>query len=178
MVAFVFSANAVAWNMARHMLTGAFVYQELKQNKPDLLQEVLAILKEHPEYDTRWAGPLSRVAEDKQDQALLMLAARWPDDARDDPDEHHATWHYVSFPYGKGTWPNANRPKKAQIGHVTQQHAYHLSQQRGVMAQHIGFAATSFKPIKVLLVSGNASRIEAISIARPTVLRGRVHSRT
>ena len=93
------SLQVNAWNMAGHMVTGSFVYQELKDNKP-MMAKLVAILEEHPEFDTRWAGPLSRAkSEDDRARILLTLAARWPDDARDDEDQHQPYWHFVSFPY-------------------------------------------------------------------------------
>jgi hypothetical protein len=39
----------------------------------------------------------SRLSGRNQDQVLLVLAARWPDVLRDDPDEHRANWHNVPF---------------------------------------------------------------------------------
>ena len=101
----LFSLQVSAWNMAGHMVTGSFVYQELKDNKP-LMAKLVAILEEHPEYDTRWAGPLSRArSEDDRAHILLTLAARWPDDARDDEDQHQPYWHFVSYPYPANAGP-------------------------------------------------------------------------
>jgi hypothetical protein len=44
-----------------------------------------------------------------EDAALFMLAARWPDDVRDDPRYHRPVWHYVNIPF---------RPGRADQGEV------------------------------------------------------------
>lgn len=119
--------QANAWNMAGHMLTGAMVYQELAgANDQQVLRQVVEILREHPDYDTRWAAALARAKSPEEEaQTLLMLAARWPDDARDDDEQHRPTWHYVSFPFGPGPMPVTKYDSSAAPENLVQ--AFHLA---------------------------------------------------
>ena len=73
-----------AWNRATHMATGAMAYRELMTNSPRTAARIVAILKQHPEYSTRWAGKLNdpSLSEQERNEYLFMLAARWPDDVR------------------------------------------------------------------------------------------------
>ena len=104
---------AWAWNMPGHMVSGAFAYQELAKEDPELVGYIVGLLRQHPDYDTRWAPQLAALkggTSTQQDEFLFMLAARWPDDARDDPEDNKPLWHYVSFPYGPGPQPKLDQP--------------------------------------------------------------------
>ena len=94
--------SAYAWNRATHMATGSIAYRELMTNSPQTAARIVTILKQHPEYRTRWAGKLNdpTLSEQERNEYLFMLAARWPDDVRgkDNPYDH-PTWHYVNFIY-------------------------------------------------------------------------------
>jgi S1/P1 Nuclease len=90
---------AAAWNKAGHMMTAAIAYDTLKKDNPTALDKVLALLRQHPQYDKMWAKQIERVAPEDRDQALFMLAARWPDDIRDDPDYNQPSWHYTDIPF-------------------------------------------------------------------------------
>jgi hypothetical protein len=101
-------ATARAWNKSGHMVTGAMAYRELKAadaGKPPAARAVpklVAILKRHPWYEDIWLPQIEALNDsdpDSHDLYLFMLAARWPDDARDDPDLHCELCHYVNFPF-------------------------------------------------------------------------------
>lgn len=94
----------MAWNRAGHMTTGAIAYSELQQTSPSKVKKVIALLKRHPEYVTRWKPELEKVAltANEKDQYLFMLAARWPDDIRGQVAFDHPTWHYVNLPFTPG----------------------------------------------------------------------------
>lgn len=101
-------AAARAWNKSGHMVTGAMVYRELKAadaGKPVSAQavpKVVALLKQHPWYEDDWlprVEALGAADPESHDLYLFMLAARWPDDARDDPDLHCELCHYINYPY-------------------------------------------------------------------------------
>jgi hypothetical protein len=88
------------------MVTGAIAYQVLKQESPQTLEKVVALLKEHPYYESTWEPLLQRpfVPEGERDLYLFMLAAKWADDARGDTDyypegSHRDRWHYVNLPF-------------------------------------------------------------------------------
>jgi len=94
-------SSALAWNKAGHMVSGAIAYADLKQTSPQTLARVIALLKTHPHFETKWAPRLqqSGLSPEEQDLSLFMLAARWPDDIRQDPAFHHGAWHYINLPY-------------------------------------------------------------------------------
>ncbi len=99
--------SAQAWNKAGHMVTGAIAYDTLKKENPKALEKVLALLKQHPQYDKMWAKQLEKIAPEDRDQALFMLAARWPDDIRDDPEYNHSDWHYTDLPFKPAGQPDS-----------------------------------------------------------------------
>jgi hypothetical protein len=99
--------SAWAWNKAGHMVTGAIAYDTLKKDNPQALEKVLAILKQHPQFEQKWARQLEQVAAEDRDQALFMLAARWPDDIRDDPEYNHPEWHYTDLPFKPADQPDS-----------------------------------------------------------------------
>jgi hypothetical protein len=86
------------------MLVAAIAYRELKSADPSALDKVLAILQHHPEFQWRWSQWVETpgLSADERGVRLLMLAARWPDDIRDDPNQHRDKWHYVGMPYKPG----------------------------------------------------------------------------
>ena len=101
LVVLVTVSSALAWNKAGHMVSGALAYADLKQNNPETLARVVALLKTHPHFATKWAPRLAQLHLSPEEQALylFMLAARWPDDIRGDPTFHHGPWHYINLPY-------------------------------------------------------------------------------
>ena len=54
----------------------------LQKENPETLAKVLDMLKQHPEFEKRWAKKLDKLDPDMRDRAIFMLAARWPDDVR------------------------------------------------------------------------------------------------
>lgn len=93
-----------AWNKAGHMLTGAIAYQVLKADGDDkTIARVTGILAKHPDF-AAWDKAAQKLPKDDRDLYLFMHAARWPDDARDDPefyppDAHFDKLHYINLPY-------------------------------------------------------------------------------
>ncbi|MBX7102453.1 MAG: S1/P1 nuclease [Gemmataceae bacterium] len=109
----VSSRSALAWNKAGHMVTAAIAYAVLKEEKPEAIPRIIAILKEHPQYESLWAprlAALPRATEDEKDMYLFMQAARWPDDARSDEEFHRSTWHYINLPFKPAKEPASVRP--------------------------------------------------------------------
>lgn len=99
-VAWSFGAapSAFAWNKAGHMFTGAVAYRDLRQSNPAALAKAVALLKKHPDFNSRWKPRLDGVAEEDRDLYLFMLAARWPDDARGTPQDR-PKHHFIDYPY-------------------------------------------------------------------------------
>jgi len=90
---------SLAWNRSGHMVTGAIAYDELLKTSPSTLARVIAILRQHPQYESRWKPQLVGMNEQDQGRFLFMLAARWPDDIRGDKEFDHPVWHYIDYPY-------------------------------------------------------------------------------
>ncbi len=90
------AAPAYAWTKAGHMVTGAITYDTLRLRDPQTLSKVLATLRQHPQYEKLWAGQLQKLEAADRDRALCMLAARWADDIRQDPEYDRPEWHYIS----------------------------------------------------------------------------------
>jgi hypothetical protein len=101
LVLLVVVSSAFAWNKAGHMVSGAIAYADLKPASPQTLTRVIALLKLHPHFETKWAPRLAQfhLSSEEQDLYLFMLAARWPDDIRGDAAFHHGAWHYINLPY-------------------------------------------------------------------------------
>jgi hypothetical protein len=97
--ALLVAGPSLAWNRAGHMVTGAIAYDELLKTSPATIARVVAILRQHPQYESRWKPQLVGMNEPDQERFLFMLAARWPDDVRGDKTFDHPVWHYIDYPY-------------------------------------------------------------------------------
>lgn len=93
------AGTALAWNPASHMVTGSIAYDELQRNAPAAAAHVVAILRQHPQYESLWKPHLAGMSEPDQERYLFMLAARWPDDIRRNRAFDHPEWHYIDYPY-------------------------------------------------------------------------------
>ncbi|MDO1449516.1 S1/P1 nuclease [Rhodocytophaga aerolata] len=95
------SSFTYGWNKPTHMVIGAITYRELKATSPKVLERILAILKQHPYYQTQWKDEMSKYKlVEEEDLYLFMIAARWPDDVRSgEGNYHHPTWHYINYPF-------------------------------------------------------------------------------
>ncbi|MEJ6487800.1 S1/P1 nuclease [Nostoc punctiforme UO1] len=102
---------AFAWNKAGHMVSGAIAYSELKQNHQKVIEKMVAILKEHPEYskfEQQWNSlKQSNISAENKNLYLFMWAAKWADEARGNQTFDHPTWHYINFPYQPGSSSNS-----------------------------------------------------------------------
>lgn len=96
----------LGWNKAGHMVSGAIAFDLLKQDSPETIAKVTAVLRHHPQYDL-FAQRLESVPEEDRDRYLFMLAARWADDVRSGSGRkyHRGPWHYVNLPVTPTTGP-------------------------------------------------------------------------
>lgn len=128
----VSSLPAHAWNDAGHMEVGYLAYKALTPKEQDRAVELIKLnpcFKKAPKNKRTYASWETRVAglpKEKQDAALFMYAATWPDVIKDskrfpknqpnnsndqgDPSlefrdkSQHRDWHYKDLPYsGDGT---------------------------------------------------------------------------
>lgn len=101
--AFLAAGSGVAWNRAGHMAMAGITFDDLQRSAPATAARVLAILRQHPQYESRWKPQIASVTvgmnEEDQARFLFMLAARWPDDVRGDKAFDHPPWHYIDYPY-------------------------------------------------------------------------------
>src|SRR5262249_13964204 len=74
----VTASSTFAWSKAGHMVSGAIAYADLQQTSPETLARVIALLKSHPQYQTKWVPRLAQLTltPEEQDLYLFMLAAR------------------------------------------------------------------------------------------------------
>jgi hypothetical protein len=105
--ALLVAGPSLAWNRAGHMVSGAIAYDELLQTSPATIARVVAILRQHPQYESRWKPQLVGMNEPDQERFLFMLAARWPDDVRGDRIFDHPAWHYIDYPYKPNGQPTS-----------------------------------------------------------------------
>ncbi len=100
MAALLLIEPTAAWNKPGHMVMGAMTFQLLKGSDPKALVKLVALLKQHPQYESLWLPQIKQFTQSQEeaDQYLLMLAARWPDNARGS-EYSHSDWHYVNFPF-------------------------------------------------------------------------------
>src|SRR5215472_14395918 len=105
-------SSAFAWSKAGHMVSGAIAYADVKHTSPEILARVIALLKSHPHYQTKWVPRLAQLnlSAEEQELYLFMLAARWPDDIRGDAAFHHGAWHYINLPYTPEGQPASVQP--------------------------------------------------------------------
>src|SRR5690242_17755160 len=106
----LFAGSAVAWNRAGHMVSGAIAYDELQRTAPAAAARVAAILRQHPQYESRWKPQFAGMNDQDQQRYLFMLAARWPDDIRGDSAFDHPLWHYIDYPYKPKGQPPSVKP--------------------------------------------------------------------
>lgn len=104
------SPMARAWNKGGHMVSAGVAYANLKLDAPAALAKAVELLKEHPQYESTWLPRLNAMmnaSEEDRQLMLLMLAARWPDDARGNEEFHHSHWHYINLPFKPDGQPDS-----------------------------------------------------------------------
>jgi hypothetical protein len=117
--------DAFAWNRAGHMVSGAIAYRELLARDPSAARRAIELLRTHPAYQSRWLPMITTHGMADHDILLFMLAARWPDDVRDEPQYDHPTWHYINLaviPPGDTT-----RPPSETSGELVIETAHNLA---------------------------------------------------
>jgi len=104
---FLAAGSGLAWNRAGHMVMGAIAFDDLQRSAPATISRVVAILRQHPQYESRWKRQLEGMGEQDQERYLFMLAARWPDDIRGEKAFDHPVWHYIDYPYKPKAQPDS-----------------------------------------------------------------------
>jgi hypothetical protein len=99
---FLLPLPAFGWNKGGHMVSAAVAFVAMKHESPKTIARVIAILKEHPQYESTWLPRIHAMVdatEDDKEMMLFMQAARWPDDARANEEFHHVHWHFINLPF-------------------------------------------------------------------------------
>jgi S1/P1 Nuclease len=100
---------ALAWNKLGHQVSGAIAYQVLQKESPATAARVAALLRKMPDFEKSWRKKVEGVPPGEQDELLFMLAARWPDDIRRNPNYDHPKWHYINFAFVPDGQPESVR---------------------------------------------------------------------
>ena len=76
-------------------------YRELQRTgNQAVIDKVVAKLRLHPDFNKRFAGMLTTVAQEDQDLYLFMLGARWSDDIRKvQPADDDPKAHFIDNPF-------------------------------------------------------------------------------
>lgn len=115
------NSSAWAWNDLGHITVAQIAFRQLSG---DERLAVVAILKQHPHFDTYFRKPDGLDVPD--DEWLFMRAATWCDYVRPPRDLdrsqikthpihkfHRGPWHYINYPFHAGDAPGA--PLAAQL---------------------------------------------------------------
>ena len=82
------------------MLSAAIAYQVFRQENPQGIDKVKAMLDKHPWYANQWQARLQDVPAADRDLVLFMQAARWSDDLRNQDKGHNRpSWQYINLPF-------------------------------------------------------------------------------
>jgi hypothetical protein len=81
------------------MLSGVIAYNELAKRHPEVIAQVMALMKSHPQFAQFDADVNRFTSQAHRAQALFMYMARWADDISGQSAYEHPTWHYVNIPY-------------------------------------------------------------------------------
>ena len=71
------------------MLSAAIAYRVLRQERPQTVEKVKAVLEKHPWYGNQWQARLQDVTVADRNMVLFMQAARWADDIRRTDRRYH-----------------------------------------------------------------------------------------
>jgi hypothetical protein len=100
------------------MTSAVIAYQVLLKESPNTIRKVVAILKDHPYYKKTWEPRLGEKRAEDRDLYLFTMAARWPDDVRDDPTFHHFNWHFINMPYKPAAEPAGIRTREPEANNI------------------------------------------------------------
>ena len=96
------SSAAQAWSEASHQVTGAIAWQDLRQNHPAELAELLSLIRQHQDYG-KFQPFFAQLSPELQERAQFEVLGRWPDDIRGGPEDH-PDWHYQLRVVSGRTW--------------------------------------------------------------------------
>lgn len=114
-------SSTLAWNKAGHMVSGSIAFRELKTSNPDALKKIIEIFKAHPDYLTKWLPAIKeQIGMRNHDQYLFMIAARWADDIRDNPDQHCGACHFINYAFKPDGQPDSVVVKEPQPVNIEQ----------------------------------------------------------
>jgi hypothetical protein len=88
------------------MLSAIITHQVLRQENPQTIEKVKAVLEKHPWYANQWQARLQDVPVADHGLVVFMQAARWADDIRsNDRAQNRPPWHFINFPFKPESQP-------------------------------------------------------------------------
>jgi hypothetical protein len=91
------SGRALAWHASGHMQIALLAYDQLDAATQRRLVE---LLRKHPRFQADFVKnmPADVQGDTQRARWLFAFAATWPDVAREQPEYHHGSWHWVNYP--------------------------------------------------------------------------------
>jgi hypothetical protein len=133
LAALVLAGPAPGWNKGGHMVTAAIAFAVLKQDAPEAIPRVVALLRRHPQYESLWQprlDALDRPTAEERDLMLFMQAARWSDDVRGAEEFHEGPWHYINLPYKPPGAPDSIRTRPPDADNIIRAYELNLATAR------------------------------------------------
>jgi hypothetical protein len=92
--------TAYAWSPGGHRVVAYVAWLQLDN---ETRAKAVELIKQHERYEEdfveRMPPSVADGSQETKDQWSYLQAATWPDIARNEPQFHHAKWHYVNYPY-------------------------------------------------------------------------------
>ena len=98
---------AHAWDHPGHMTTAVIAFEEIKRERPDLIQRIGDLLLKHPDPAPFWVAAEDTRGEERI-KRMFIEAARWPDDAKFTLFDQHQ-WHTARWAIVKEDAPPKSR---------------------------------------------------------------------
>lgn len=118
------SGRALAWHSSGHMQIALLAYDQLDAPTQRRLVE---LLRKHPRFQADFVRnmPAELTSDAQRARWIFAFAATWPDVARELPEYHHGTWHWVNYPLSLegGKLSNCREARKAFPASVQRVHA-------------------------------------------------------
>jgi hypothetical protein len=88
--------SARAWHASGHMQIALLAYDALGEPAQRRLVE---LLRQHPRFQQDFVPSMpAGLSDAAQARWIFAFAASWPDVARNQPEYHHGSWHWINYP--------------------------------------------------------------------------------
>jgi S1/P1 nuclease len=118
------SGRALAWHSSGHMQIALLAYDQLDAPTQ---RRLVALLRKHPRFQADFVPNMPAGVQSEAERArwIFAFAATWPDVARNQPEYHHGSWHWINFPLALegGKLSSCSEARKAFPASVQRVHA-------------------------------------------------------